>query len=108
MLVTPSGITMDVRDLQPANAYLPMLVTLFGITIDVRDSQSSNAHLPILVTGFSKYMGGISILIGSTKREHFTVYELLSSLREKFKNFNISSKFIYKSHSFLVFYHIFF
>jgi hypothetical protein len=58
-----------------------MLVTPSGITMDVRDLQAANAHSPMLVTGFSKYMGGISILIGSTKREHFTVYELLSSLR---------------------------
>ena len=36
MLVTPPGIVIDVKLLQPLNAVLPMLVTLSGIAIDVR------------------------------------------------------------------------
>ena len=40
MLVTPSGIVMLVRLLQPMNAQFPMLVTPFGMVMLVRLVQS--------------------------------------------------------------------
>ena len=39
MLVTLSGITMDVREEHPMKAAPPMLVTLLGMTMDVREEQ---------------------------------------------------------------------
>ena len=36
MVVTPSGIVMEVRRLQPRKAELPMLVTPSGIVMEVR------------------------------------------------------------------------
>ena len=42
MIFTPSGIFIDVREVQPANASLPISVTLDGISIDVRDVQELN------------------------------------------------------------------
>jgi hypothetical protein len=39
ILVTVSGITMEVRDLQPSKAELPILVTPSGITMEVREEQ---------------------------------------------------------------------
>ena len=49
MLATPSGITIEVSDLQNSNALFPILMTPFGITIEVSDLQSKNALSPILV-----------------------------------------------------------
>ena len=43
MLVTPSGIVTDVRELQSSNAEEPMLVTPSGIVTDVKALQSRNA-----------------------------------------------------------------
>ena len=43
MLVTLSGITIEVSELQPLNASPPMLVTLSGITIEVSELQPENA-----------------------------------------------------------------
>lgn len=50
MLVTLSGIVMEVRLIQPLNAEGPIFVTLAGISMDSRLLQSTNAHCPILVT----------------------------------------------------------
>ena len=49
MLVTPLGISTDVRAV-PAKALLPILVTEFGIIADVRLEQLLKASAPILVT----------------------------------------------------------
>src|SRR5574344_2927876 len=46
----PSYTAIDERFLQPLNAELPMLVTLSGIEIEVSPTQYSNALSPILVT----------------------------------------------------------
>ena len=43
MLVTLSGITVLVSELQPENALLPILVTLLGIVILVSELQLSKA-----------------------------------------------------------------
>jgi hypothetical protein len=43
MLVTLSGITMEVREEQSRKAPSPILVTLSGITMEVREEQSSKA-----------------------------------------------------------------
>ena len=43
MLVTLSGMVIEVREEQPENALLPMLVTLFGMVIEVRPVQPENA-----------------------------------------------------------------
>ena len=50
MLVTPSGIVMPVKLLQPENVLPLMLVTLSGITMLVRLWHHSNAPYPMLVT----------------------------------------------------------
>ena len=50
MLVTLSGIVIDVRLVQPQNAPAPILVTLSGIVIALRLLQLENAASPILVT----------------------------------------------------------
>ena len=39
MLVTPLGIVIEVSELQPKKAELPMLVTLLGIVIEVSEVQ---------------------------------------------------------------------
>jgi hypothetical protein len=52
MLVTLSGIVIEVRLLQPENTELPMLVTPSGIVIEVRLVQLRNASLLIPVTLF--------------------------------------------------------
>lgn len=54
ILVTPSGITTEVREEQPSKAEFPILVTLLGILMEVRDRQYSKAQPPMLVTGASK------------------------------------------------------
>jgi hypothetical protein len=43
----PSGITIDLREEQPANAPSPIEVTPLGIIIEVRDEQPANALSPI-------------------------------------------------------------
>jgi len=50
MLVTLSGIEMDVRPEQSLKVLLPMLVTLLGIETDVRQEQPKKADSPMLVT----------------------------------------------------------
>ncbi|MDE7226158.1 MAG: hypothetical protein K2N49_04800 [Ruminococcus sp.] len=50
MLVTPSGISIDLKDEQDSNALLLMLLTLFGIFIDFKLALLPNAHGQILVT----------------------------------------------------------
>jgi hypothetical protein len=40
MLVTPSGIAIEVREEQPLKAEFPMVVTLSGIVTEVREEQS--------------------------------------------------------------------
>ena len=56
MLMTPSGIVMLVRPLQPKNALSSILMTLSGIVTLVRPLQPLKAltpnTAPILVTGF--------------------------------------------------------
>ena len=43
MLVTPSGMDMDVREEQPQKALAPMLVTPSGMDMEVREEQLSKA-----------------------------------------------------------------
>ena len=50
MLVTLSGIVIDVSPEQPENAEKPMLVTPSGIVIEVRPEQPENAYSPMIVT----------------------------------------------------------
>ena len=42
MLITPSGIVMEVREVQDSNAYISSVVTLFGIVMDLSDEQFLN------------------------------------------------------------------
>ena len=60
MLVTPSGIVIDVSPEQLENAQSPMLVTPSGIVTDVRPEQLSNAYSPMLVTGKPPKVCGIA------------------------------------------------
>ena len=50
MLVTLSGIVIEVKPVQSKNAESPMLVTLSGIVIEVKLVQPRNAESPMLVT----------------------------------------------------------
>ena len=50
MLVTDFGILIDVRELQPEKAELPMLVTEFGILMEVKELQPKKAPDSMLVT----------------------------------------------------------
>ena len=50
MLVTLSGIVIEVKPVQPENAEPPILVTLAGIVIEVKLTLSLNAYSPIPVT----------------------------------------------------------
>jgi hypothetical protein len=43
MLVTLSGIVIEINEAQQANALSPMLVMLAGIVTEVRDLQAENA-----------------------------------------------------------------
>lgn len=54
MLITPSGIVMEVREVQDSNAYISSVVTLFGIVMDLSDEQFLNVLFPILVAGPSR------------------------------------------------------
>ena len=60
MLVTPLGIMMLVRLLQPENAPSPMLVTLSGMVMLVRLVQLLKAPFPMLVTGRSVIVSGMT------------------------------------------------
>ena len=48
ILVTPSGIVIEVKLAQPEKALPPMLVTLSGIVIEVKLVQPENALSPML------------------------------------------------------------
>ena len=48
MLVTLSGMVMDVKPLQPEKADRSMLVTLFGIVMDVSPLHPEKAPAPML------------------------------------------------------------
>lgn len=48
--VTPSGIAMDLRELQPAKALEPMEVMPFGRLTKLRFEQFWNSPEPIVVT----------------------------------------------------------
>ncbi len=50
MLITLSGMVMEVSPVQSLNAYSPMLVTLEGMVMEVKLVQPRNALRPILVT----------------------------------------------------------
>ena len=50
MLVTPSGMVIEVKPVQPEKAEEPMLVTLFGMVIEVKPLQPLKAQSPMLVT----------------------------------------------------------
>ena len=41
---------IDVKELQPEKAALPMLVTELGILMEVKELQSEKAYPPMLVT----------------------------------------------------------
>jgi hypothetical protein len=43
MLVTPSGMVIEVSEVVPSNAQLPILVTLAGIVMEVRAVALQNA-----------------------------------------------------------------
>ena len=44
MLVTLAGIVIEVKPVQPSNAFSPMLVTLAEIVIEVKLAQPENAR----------------------------------------------------------------
>ena len=46
MLVTLSGMLMQVREGHQKNASSPMLVTLFGMLMQVREGHQKNADFP--------------------------------------------------------------
>ena len=46
MVVTAGGISTDLRQLHPPNAWYPILVTEFGIFTEARERQSLKAHEP--------------------------------------------------------------
>jgi hypothetical protein len=48
IIVTESGIVIDVKLEQPLNALSPILVTELGIVIDVNPERAWNALFPIL------------------------------------------------------------
>ena len=49
MLVTLSGIVIEVKPVQPENALSPMFVTLSGIVTEVKSVQPENA-LPLILS----------------------------------------------------------
>ena len=63
MLVTPSGILIDVSELQPLKVPYSMLVMPEGILIDVSPLHPSNAEEPMLVT-----LSGITMDVTSLQR----------------------------------------
>ena len=52
MLVTPLGMVILAKPVQPSNTELPILVTPSGIVILVKPVQYLNAEFPMLVTLF--------------------------------------------------------
>ena len=50
MLVTLSGIVIDVKPVQPEKAEVPMLVTPFLMVTNVKPVQPEKAESPMLVT----------------------------------------------------------
>ena len=50
MLVTPSGITMEVRLVQERKALLPIVLTLLGILIESSALHPPRAKSPIPIT----------------------------------------------------------
>ena len=50
MLVTLSGMVIDVKPVQSQKAPYPMLVTLSGMVIEISPLQTAKAHSPMLVT----------------------------------------------------------
>ena len=55
-IVLPLSTTMEVREVQPLNAPLPMLVTELGMVMEVREEHIENAPLPMLVTELGMVM----------------------------------------------------
>ena len=55
-IVLPLSTTMEVREVQPLNALLPMLVTELGMVMEVMDEQPSKAAHPMLVTELGMVM----------------------------------------------------
>ena len=49
MLVTPSGIVIEVKPVQPLNALTPIVLTLLGIVTEVMPVHLRNAWLAIVV-----------------------------------------------------------
>lgn len=60
MLITPSGMSILVSEVQEENAKFPMLVTLSGMSIFVSELQPSIAPIPMLVTVYPSSVDGIS------------------------------------------------
>ena len=60
MLVTLSGMIIEVRLLHPKKAEFPMLVTLSGMVIEVRLLQLLKALSPMLVTGKPSILSGMT------------------------------------------------
>ena len=56
MLVTELGILMEVKELQPWKAWLPMLVTELGMLMEVKALQPEKASSLMLVTEFGILM----------------------------------------------------
>lgn len=46
MYVTDGGITIEVNELQPPNAQVPIILTEVGSTTDFNSLQSQNAFVP--------------------------------------------------------------
>ncbi len=59
MLVTPFGIMMLVKPVQPWNAEFPTLVTLFGIVMLLKPVRLLNAKAAMLVTGNPSIAAGM-------------------------------------------------
>ena len=59
MLVTLSGMVIDVKPLQPEKADCPMLITLSGMVMDVKPLQPEKARRsmlapPVMITSFNE------------------------------------------------------
>ena len=81
MLVTLSGIVIDVNLLQPSNAELPMLVTLFGMVREVIAVLSLKQFSHISLTVFPESVVGTvttvtvpKYLISATDPSFFSTY----------------------------------
>ena len=84
MLVTLSGMVMDVKPLQSSKALIPMLVTLSGMVTNVKSVYPSKAALPILVTAPPSYSEGITTV------ERVPIY-LVTSQRLLLSDVNVNS-----------------